>query len=260
MKILVCGAAGWTGRAVVASLLGKHDVYAFDINEGAWNAWEDIDGTLPEGVTPVYGDIADFDVVESLVAGMDAVIHLTVRFPSFDDEELAARDDAAFLVNLKGLWNVLESTRRHQVGRVVHMGSCYAVHPEGEFFTAEVRRPDGHLYAVLKRLQEEMCRQFHEAHRTSIVVLRPDYIVDSRLGIGRFREQLGPDIEQSSSGWVCRHDLAEACRLAAEHPSLQFEILHTVSTAGAEETCNVARTREVLGLTFAGQLDEYRQV
>ena len=31
---------------------------------------------------------------------------------------------------------------------------------------------------VSKRLQEEMCRQYHEAFGTKIVVLRPDYIVD----------------------------------------------------------------------------------
>ena len=189
---------------------------------------------------------------------MDAVIHLAVHFPSFDDEELAARDQNAFLVNLKGLWNVLESARRHGVRRVVHMGSCHAAHPQGVFYSSEIRRPDGHLYAVCKRLQEEMCRQFFEAHRLSIVVLRPDYIVDSQLGIGRFREQLDHDCLQDNQGWVCRHDLAEACRLAIEHAHLEFEVLHVVGTAGAEKTCNVARTRELLGLTFQGNLDAYR--
>ena len=44
--------------------------------------------------------------------------------------------------------------RRHKVEKVVHIGSCHAAHPgstahpEGEFYSAEVRRPDGSIYAV----------------------------------------------------------------------------------------------------------------
>jgi len=119
-----------------------------------------------------------------------------------------------------------------------------------------VRRPDGSLYAVCKRLQEEMCRQFHEAHGLSIVVLRPDYIVDSRLGIDFAGRTLGSGSVRT--GAVCRHDFAEACRLALENDKIDFEILHIVGTPEAEKTCNVARARRVLGLTFKGNLEQYR--
>ncbi len=47
------------------------------------------------------------------------------------------------------------------------------------------------------------------------IVLRAGYIVDSRLGIGRFREPLGPDGALWRLGRVCRYDLADACLLAA---------------------------------------------
>ena len=36
------------------------------------------------------------------------------------------------------------------------------------------RRPDGSMYAIQKRLQEEMCRQFYDAAALPIIVLRPD--------------------------------------------------------------------------------------
>ena len=257
MKILVCGAAGWTGRAVLADLQGRHQIRGFDRDDVSWRTWEDIDGPAPAGVECVHGDIADFDSVDRAVEGVDAVIHLAVSFPD-NDADKAARDETPFLVNLKGLWNVLEASRCHGIRRVVHMGSCHTVHPTGIFYSADVRRPDGHLYAVCKRLQEEMCRQFFAAQRLSIVVLRPDYIVDSRLGIGRNREPLGADCQHRESGWVCRHDLAVACRLAIENQQLEFEVLHVVGTAGADKTCNVARTRELLGLEFRGELDHYR--
>ena len=211
-----------------------------------------MDGEWREGETS-YGDISDFDAVYATIEGMEGDIHLTVH-----SSQDGHNDDKPFLVNLKGLWNVLESARLHGVRRVVHVGSCQTVHPKGIFFTSEVRRPDGSLYAVCKRLQEEMCRQFYEAHGLSSIVLRPDYIVDSKLGIGRERERLGPGGRRTRTGWVCRHDLAEACRLALEHETIDFDIFHIVGTAEADQTCNVTRSREILGLTYRGDLEQYR--
>ena len=118
--------------------------------------------------------------------------------------------------------------------------------------------PGSVLYPITKRLQEEMCRSFHDAHGSRIIVLRPDYIVDSRIGLGRHRETLGPPDHPARNGWVCRHDLAEACRLAVESEEIDFDIFHIVGTPEADQTCNVARSREVLGLTYRGDLEQYR--
>ena len=86
--------------------------------------------------------------------------------------------------------------------------------------------------------------------------LRPDYIVDSRIGLGRFRETL--DKAYFKSGWVWRHDLAEACRLAAEADSIEFDIFHIVGEPEADVTCNAARARDELGLVYRGDLDQWR--
>ncbi len=256
MKVAVFGAAGWTGRAVLANLTGYHQARAFDQDEAAWKAWEDIDGEWHGGEI-IHGDIVDFSTVHQAIQGMDAVIHLAV-YASQSPGAYGVEDEKPFLINLKGLWNVLESARQHGIQRVVHIGSCQTVHPGGVFFTADVRRPDGSLYAVCKRLQEEMCRQFHEAYGLSVVVLRPDYIVDSRLGIGRYRENLGSDGVRTRNGWVCRHDLAEACRLAVESETVDFDVFHIVGTPEAAKTCNVERSCEILGLTYRGNLEQYR--
>ena len=256
MKVVVFGAAGWLGRAILMNFNDQHEVRAVDHGPQAWKAWSDIDGPWDRGEV-IHMDIADFAEVDNAVAGMDAIVHVAVYFPS-KVEPHGEEADKAFLVNLKGLWNVLESARKHHVKRVVHIGSCQTVHPKGVFFSAEVRRPDASLYAVSKRLQEEMCRQYHDAFGTPIIVLRPDYIVDSRLGIGRSREKLGPDGSRRSNGWVCRHDLAEACRLAIESSSIDFDIFHVVGTPEADTSCNVARSREILGLNYRGDLEQYR--
>lgn len=251
--MVVFGAAGWLGRAILSGAGETDQITAFDRGPQDWDTWKDLDGASPQGRI-IHGDISDFTAVDAAVSDMDAVIHTAVYFPSSGIEE----DNHPFLINLKGLWNVLESARRKQVRTVVHVGSCQTIHPKRVFFDAKVRRPDGSLYAVCKRLQEEMCRQFHDAFGMRIVVLRPDYIVDSRLGIGRHREKLGGDSQAWRHGWVCRHDLAEACLLAARNNTIAFEILHIVGTAGSEQYCNVARSKEVLGLDYRGDLDQYR--
>ena len=159
MKIVVFGAAGWLGRAVLANLEGRHAVRAFDQSPAAWETWADV---------------------------------------------------------------------------------------------------GGNVYALTKRLQEEMCRSFHDAFGMRLTVLCPDYIVDSRIGLGRFREKLGPEGSPYRNGWVCRHDLGEACRLALESETIDFDIFHIAGTPEADATCNVARSREVLGLVYRGDLDQYR--
>ena len=206
----------------------------------------------------MHADISDYDATERVIAGMDIVIHLTVYFPSPEETE-HERDPAPFLVNLKGLWNVLQASRKHGIRRIVHLGSCPVAHPDGVFFSADVRRQEYDLYATNTRLQEEMCRHAHEGLGLKIIVLRPEYIVDGRLGIGRYREKLGSAHGHPAiPGWVCRHDLAEACRLAAEAESPEFDVLHVTSMGEADRTCNSAHAREVLGFENMADLEKYR--
>lgn len=255
MKTAVFGAAGWLGRAIVSHLEEHgHQVRAIDYGASAWTAWEDVDGPYTGEI--VHADIADYDQVAVALKDQEAVVHAAVYFPP-GDPAAARIDDRPFLINLKGLWNVLEVSREARMRRVVHIGSCQTVHPGGEFFTADVRRPDGSLYAVTKRLQEEMCRQFWEAFQLRQMVLRPDYIVDTRIGLGRQRETLGPPDHPVRNGWVCRHDLAEAACLALTS-EIDFDVFHIVGTPEADATCNVDRSRTELGLIYQGDMQKYR--
>ncbi len=252
MKVVLFGAAGWLGRAVLENMKGRHTVRAFDRGPEAWA----VEQTPWDGEV-VHGDMLDFQTVHRATEGMDGIIHVAVYFSS-EKGAYGVDDQQPFLINLKGLYNVLESARQRNIRHIVHLGSCPTVHSKGVFFTSEVRRPDGGLYPLTKRLQEEMCRSFHDAHGMRIIVLRSDYIVDTRLGIGRHREKLGAGGRPLRNGWVCRHDLAEACRLAVESETVDFDIFHVVGTPEADATCNTARAREALGLVYRGDLEQYR--
>lgn len=256
MKILVFGAAGYLGRAILSNLEAgdpHHTVRAFDRSAEAWESWADVDGNWKG--ERLHGDTSDYDTVLAAVEGVDAIIHASVYFGQGEEDPLP------WLVNLKGMWNVLEAARLHGIRRVVQIGSCETVHQDGLFFSAEQRGPGKYLYPLTKRLQEEMCRSFWDAHRLPIIVLRPDSIVDSRIGLGRFREKLGPPSHTARNGWVCRHDLAQAARLALEAQArgeLEFDVFHIVGKPEADATCNVARSREVLGLQYQGNFEQYR--
>ena len=64
----------------------------------------------------------------------------------------------------------------------------------------------------------------------------PDDVANAsiRLGLGRFREKLGPEGTPLRNGWVCRYDLAEACRLAVEDETIDFDVFHIVGTPEAD--------------------------
>lgn len=244
MNITVLGAAGWLGRAILENLSVHHDVRAVDVGPEAWTT-DSFAGEI------VHGDITDFDTVDRTIEGADAAIHVAVYAGIYADN-----DDQPFLINLKGLWNTLESARRRGLRRIVHIGSCQVEHPEEKFFTSETRRPDGSLYAATKRLQEELCRQFHDAFGLPIVVLRPCSIIDGRTDQAKGGAPLEPG--SWNVGMVCRHDVAEACRLAVEREVPTFDVLHLAGSPEAEAHCNVKETQRVLGLTFRADLDKYR--
>ena len=246
MKVAVMGAAGWVGRAVLENFAGRHEVRAFDIGPEAWDVYRRFDGDW-EGER-VYGDIADFGAVDSALDGMDGVVNLSAYFGY---EEPPENDERPFLINVKGMWNILESARRRGLRRVVQMGSCVVQHPDGRFLSSEVRSKEGSLYGITKRLQEEVCRQFNDAYGLPVIIFRPCSIGDSRLGIFRDGTPAGGGV-----GWVCRHDLAEACHLALENDTIEFDIMHTASHPDADEYCNVARSRDVLGLEYRGHFPD----
>lgn len=85
-------------------------------------------------------------------------------------------------------------------------------------------------------------------------MLRPDHIVDSRTGWNRAAPLTSDEVldNQAETGWVCRHDLASACVLGVETIGLGIEYLSTVGQTPEghpppEATCNVGRTKEILG-------------
>ena len=276
--VALCGAAGFAGRAMLSALLSAgFKVKALDLDEASWTATDAhgrkrVESGLPSSADGqlelVFGNISEHAVVQALVEGCVAVVHTTVFFP----QQIPGHNggvlpdavaDDTWKVNLKGLWNVLDCAQQSStVRRVVHVGSCSTVWPGSTTqpaagsvrFDSDVRRPDGSLYAVQKRLQEEMCRQFYDASGLPVIVLRPDGIMDLQT-----RSNRGGPVGEYRTGWCCRHQLAAAAVGAVVHadaPAFGVFSAATVPNPPIEgqldprDTCNVSETEQALGVSF----------
>jgi dTDP-glucose 4,6-dehydratase len=109
--LLVTGGAGFIGSNFVHHVVEhtQHTVTVLDKLTYAGNR-SSLAGLPEERVNLVVGDIADADVVDSLVAAADAVVHYAAE--SHNDNSL--HDPRPFLdTNIIGTYTLLEAARRH---------------------------------------------------------------------------------------------------------------------------------------------------
>jgi nucleoside-diphosphate-sugar epimerase len=208
-KLVVTGASGKAGRAVVRDLLEhEHDVLAVDV--------------VPPAESPaafLLADLTDFGQTVECLGGADAVVHLAA-IPA----PLIRTEETTFRTNTLSTYNVFEAARLHGLSRVVWASSetilglpfereqpAYA--PIDEDHPAYPQSS----YALSKVLSEELGRQLHRWTGTPYVALRFSNIMEP------------PDYERFPSYWddpsmrrwtlwgyVDDRDVAQSCRLALE--------------------------------------------
>ena len=113
MRILVTGGAGFIGANFVHLVVRDHpevDVTVLDKLTYAGDRASLV--PVADRITFVEGDVADADLVDGLVGGVDAVVHFAAE--SHNDNSLS--DPSPFIqTNLVGTFTLLESARRHAV-------------------------------------------------------------------------------------------------------------------------------------------------
>jgi nucleoside-diphosphate-sugar epimerase len=208
-KIVVTGASGKAGRAVVRALLEhEHNVLAVDVVSPG------------ESSTPfLLADLTDYGHTVECLAGQDAVVHLAaIPAPGIRTEE------TTFRTNMLSTYNVFEATRLLGLRRVVWASSetilglpfereqpAYA--PIDEDHPAY---PES-SYALSKLLSEELGRQLHRWTGTPYVALRFSNIMEPH-DYERFPSYWDdPSLRRWNLwGYVDARDVAESCRLALD--------------------------------------------
>jgi UDP-glucose 4-epimerase len=171
-KVVVIGGAGFIGSHVVEALTGEdvreivvYDNFCRGTRENLAQALRDPRVTVFEA----GGDILQADLLQAALAGADAVAHLAAlwllqchEFPR-----------AAFDVNIRGTFNVLEACRDRRVKRLVYSSSA-SVYGDA----LEIPMTEDHpfnnrtFYGATKVAGEQMCRAFHARYGLDYVGLR----------------------------------------------------------------------------------------
>lgn len=219
--ILVTGATGFTGGALVAELSRRgHHVRAL-VRPGS-----DIRQLERFGVELVYGDVRHAEDIDRAVAGVSLIYHLAAIFRT------AGHPDAYYYdVNVGGTANVLEAARQEGVARTVHCSTA-GVHGHVSRIPADESAPfnSGDIYQVTKLEAEKLAAKAF-ANGVPGVIFRPVgiYGPGDRRFLKLFRAVKKGRFAMFGSGEVLYHltyidDLIQGILLCGEHPAAVGEI------------------------------------
>lgn len=221
MRIVVTGARGKVGRAVVADLLDHdHAVIATDQSPPVFERDE------PGAAPYVRADLTDAGAAFQVIGGADAVVHCAaIPDPQHDVAT------AVFANNVTAAFNVIEACVRWRVPRLVNVssetvpGMTFAQRPfDPVYFPIDEDHPvrPQDPYAVGKHFAEQLCDAAVRRSDLRCISIRPTWVQDD----ASYERNLGPMLraaqaghpEATTNGWsyIDATDLAQAVRLAAE--------------------------------------------
>lgn len=194
MRVLVTGAKGFLGRAVVAALLHRgHQVRALVRPEACLDGFPWIDD-----VEVVRADLRAPGSLAPAFDGVDVLVHLAARVGGSDAAQMAD--------TVVGTERLLDAMTTSATRRLV-LASSFSVYDwsairgtltEESPLESDLYRRDG--YAIAKTWQERVIRRMSEEHNWDLTVLRPGFIWGRDHGylgglgqkIGRWHLVFGP--------------------------------------------------------------------
>ncbi len=173
-RVLVTGAGGFIGSHVVELLVRLGAAVRGFVRYNSRNDYgrlEACDRELLDQVEIFTGDLVNPEAVLGGVAGCDTVIHLGALIPI----PYSYRHAREFVgANVSGTLNILETARRHDVRRVVHVstsevyGSAQTV-PMSEAHRLHAQSP----YAATKIAADQLALSYWRSFETPVVIARP---------------------------------------------------------------------------------------
>lgn len=237
MRIAVTGAAGRIGGYVVRELRPDHEVIGFD---------RALPAQPVAGVTYIRGDHADLGQIYGLLAGRDAVIHLSaITHPNADPPEVV------FGHNILGTYNVAEAAATLGLKTIVHTSSINVLgfgyrHRDfnPEYLPIDEEHPNRPQdpYSLSKLAGEEVVATVHRRTGIRAISIRPPAVIHP--------EQYPTLPERAADaargqrgfwGYVDVRDLARGFRLAVENQTLACEsfFIFAADSLATEPLCDL---------------------
>jgi UDP-glucose 4-epimerase len=171
-RVLVIGGAGFIGSHVVDELR-KEDVKEILIYDnfcrGAISNIEEAQHDSRVKIYEVGGDICQTDILNSAMKGIDYVIHLAALWLL----QCYEYPRAAFDVNIRGTFNVLEACVNNKIKKLVYSSSASVYGDALEVpMTEEHPFNNKTFYGATKIAGEQMCRAFYHRYGLPYLGLR----------------------------------------------------------------------------------------
>jgi nucleoside-diphosphate-sugar epimerase len=240
MRVLVTGATGNVGTRVVAALAGDPSI------DSVVGLARRVPDAVPAGTEFVAADVAS-DELESLLRGVDAVVHLAWLIQPGREEWITAH------VNVDGSRRVFDAAVRAGVGAIVYASSVGTYAPGPKDREVDESWPSTGIAssfysrhkAAVERLLDALEREHPELR---VVRLRPGLIFQRAAATEIRRLFLGPLVP----GTLLRPGLIP---VVPEHPRLRVQAVHADDVADAYRRAVLADVRGPFNIAADPVLD-----
>ncbi|HEV3201555.1 MAG TPA: dTDP-glucose 4,6-dehydratase [Bryobacteraceae bacterium] len=191
MKILATGGAGFIGSAFIRLLIAEtdHQVINLDKLTYAGNLENLVSVDSSGRYRFVHGDICDGPLADSILDAErpDAIVHFAAE--SHVDRSILS-PEPVIQTNFRGTFTLLETARKHKIGRFVHVstdevyGSLVAPLEATEEFPLNPSSP----YSASKAGSDLLARSYFTTYRLPVVITR----ASNNYGPHQFPEKLIP--------------------------------------------------------------------
>lgn len=172
MKILVTGAGGFIGSHLVELLVqrGYQVSGFFQYSSHGSLGWLER-SRARKHIHVIMGNISDFDSVRAAVRDHDMVFHLAalIGIPySYVSPKAYIR------TNIEGTYNVLESVRRSEVGKLL-VTSTSEVYGSAQYTPIDEAHPlvGQSPYSATKIAADQLAVSYHRSFATPVTIVRP---------------------------------------------------------------------------------------
>jgi NAD dependent epimerase/dehydratase len=173
-RILVTGAGGFIGSHLTEALLARgarvRALVHYD-SRGSWGELSPLRAEPPAALEVRPGDVRDPFLVDSLVQGVDVVVHLAALIPI----PYSYVAPAEFVdTNVRGTLHLLEAARRHGVARFLHT-STSEVYGSALYTPIDERHPlqAQSPYAASKIGADALVESYGRSFGVSVAIVRP---------------------------------------------------------------------------------------